>query len=82
MPRLRNAYKQQTRGYALGGCAERIRADHDEVSRQPVTENAADQDKDDLRQPTGGEHVAEVRRRPRQVEDREGKGDRCDRGSE
>ena len=60
-----------------------VRADQDEVARQPVGPDAADQDEDDLREPGRRQDEAEVGRRAVEVvEDGERERDRCDRAAE
>ena len=65
VPWRRDAGQEQRRRRALGSGAEEVGSDHDEIARQPVAEDAAHQNEDDLRCPAGGEYVAEVGRRAR-----------------
>ena len=52
------------------------------MSRQPVGEDAAEEDEQQLRHPGRREHEAEIGRPVRQVEHREGERDRRDRAPE
>ncbi len=52
------------------------------VTRQPVGPDAANEEEEDLRDETGGNDEAEVRRRPGQVKNRERERDRRERGPE
>src|SRR3712207_7635498 len=56
--------------------ADEVGRDHHEVARQPVGPDPADEEEDHLWQRRGREDAAEVRSRPRQVDDRERERDR------
>jgi hypothetical protein len=76
LPQLRVAGEQKDGDRSLCRSAREAGSDHHLVPRQPVGPDAADQQEDELRNGTGGEHEAEVGLRPRQVDHREGERDR------
>jgi hypothetical protein len=55
---------------------------HHVVTRQPVGPDTANEEEEDLRDETGGNDEAEVRRRSGQVKNRERERDRRERGTE
>ena len=63
---------------SLRGGGHRVRADHDQVARKPVGEDAAEEDQDELRDPVCSQHEAEVALRAGKVEHPEREGDRGD----
>jgi hypothetical protein len=78
VPDLGATGQQEQRGCSLRTAAEHVRADHHEVARDAVADDAANENEDDLGQPRARQHVAEVGRRAGEVEHGEREGDRRD----
>jgi hypothetical protein len=74
------AGQEQDSDRSLRRRADGIRPDHHQVAGKPVGEDAAEEDQDELRDPVGGQHEAEVALRAGEVEHPEREGDRCDGG--
>ena len=70
--------EDQRRHRGLGSAASDARADHHQVRRQPVGDDAAEQQEHDVDQRPGADHQAEVAGRAGQVEHGERERDRRD----
>ena len=81
LPDLGLAGEQEVRRDRLRDPGHEVRADHDEVARNPVGDHAADEEEEDLRQDREREHEPELRRGAAELEDRERECDGGHRGA-